>query len=224
MVPIEDLDLHASPRPAPARRTAEIRSRSRTISSSVPTSGTMISGRTSSPACARARRRRGRWPPPASRRSRARSCPSRQPRWPSMGLLSARASARAWTSAASIPICRARRCSALSLVRQELVERRIEQPDRDRQPGQRLEDALEVLLLHGQQMRRAPRAAPPRPRARIIRRTQGMRSSSKNMCSVRQRPMPSAPRARATRRVVRRVGVGAHRAAGASSSAAASSS
>ena len=35
--------------------------------------------------------------------------------------------------------------------------------------------------------------------ARIMRRTQGRRSSSKNMCSVRQRPMPVAPKARATR-------------------------
>ena len=33
--------------------------------------------------------------------------------------------------------------------------------------------------------------------ARIMRRTARMRSSPKNMCSVRQRPMPSAPKARA---------------------------
>jgi hypothetical protein len=34
--------------------------------------------------------------------------------------------------------------------------------------------------------------------ARIISRTAVIRASSKNMCSVRQRPMPSAPNARAT--------------------------
>ena len=34
--------------------------------------------------------------------------------------------------------------------------------------------------------------------ARIISRTARMRSPSKNMCSVRQRPMPSAPKRRAT--------------------------
>ena len=46
--------------------------------------------------------------------------------------------------------------------------------------------------------------------ARIISRTATMRSASKNMCSVRQRPMPSAPNLRAVRGVGRRVGVGAH--------------
>ncbi|MCY1238784.1 hypothetical protein D9M72_515410 [compost metagenome] len=35
--------------------------------------------------------------------------------------------------------------------------------------------------------------------ARIISRMTLMRSSSKNMCSVRQRPMPSAPKERAAR-------------------------
>ena len=34
--------------------------------------------------------------------------------------------------------------------RQELVQRRIQQPDRHRQAGHRAEDALEVRLLHGQ--------------------------------------------------------------------------
>ena len=53
-------------------------------------------------------------------------------------------------------------------------------------------------------------AAPGLGAARIISRTARMRSGSKNMCSVRQRPMPSAPNARATLGVVRRVGVGAH--------------
>ena len=46
--------------------------------------------------------------------------------------------------------------------------------------------------------------------ARIISRTATMRSPSKNMCSVRQRPMPSAPNERATRASAARLGVGAH--------------
>ena len=45
--------------------------------------------------------------------------------------------------------------------------------------------------------------------AMIISRTIGMRSAAKNMCSVRTRPMPSAPNSRARSRVGRRVGVGA---------------
>ena len=35
---------------------------------------------------------------------------------------------------------------------QKLVQRRIEEADRDREPGHRLEDALEVGLLHRQQL------------------------------------------------------------------------
>ena len=46
--------------------------------------------------------------------------------------------------------------------------------------------------------------------AMIIARIFGWRSSAMNMCSVRHRPMPSAPSSRALRRVLRRVGVGAH--------------
>ena len=48
--------------------------------------------------------------------------------------------------------------------RQELVQRRVEQPDRHRQPGHRLEDPLEVGLLHRQQALERARGAPPRRR------------------------------------------------------------
>ena len=44
---------------------------------------------------------------------------------------------------------------------------------------------------------RAPRGGSPSFSARIISWTTGSRSSPKNMCSVRQRPMPSAPNSRA---------------------------
>ena len=46
--------------------------------------------------------------------------------------------------------------------------------------------------------------------ARIILRTIGRRSSARNMCSVRQRPMPSAPRRRGVVGVGSVVGVCAH--------------
>ena len=46
--------------------------------------------------------------------------------------------------------------------------------------------------------------------ARIISRTAWMRASSKNMCSVRQSPMPSAPNLHGDARVGRRIGIGAH--------------
>jgi hypothetical protein len=85
-------------------------------------------------------------------------------------------------------------------VRQELVQRRIEQADRDRQALHDLEQRGEVLALHRQQLgqRRAPARSSS---ARIISRTATMRSPSKNMCSVRQRPMPSAPNFTARARI-----------------------
>jgi len=49
-------------------------------------------------------------------------------------------------------------------VRQELVQRRIEQPDRDRVSGHRFEHPLEVLALHREQL--GERAAA----ARLVRR------------------------------------------------------
>ena len=81
--------------------------------------------------------------------------------------------------------------------RQELVQRRVEQPDRHGQARHRLEDALRSRTAASAGAARAPRRAPRRSTARIISRTIGSRSSAMNMCSVRQRPMPSAPFARA---------------------------
>ena len=45
--------------------------------------------------------------------------------------------------------------------------------------------------------RRTPPAPPPSVSAKIIWRTAATRSSPRNMCSVRHRPIPSAPRSRA---------------------------
>ena len=52
----------------------------------------------------------------------------------------------------------------LDAVGHELVQRRVEQPDGDRQPLHRLEDPLEVVLLERRAAGRAPRAGRPRRR------------------------------------------------------------
>ena len=131
--------------------------------------------------------------------------PSRQPRVPSIGFCSCSARTLAVTrSCRAISASAARRRAAraissdqVSQVGQELVQRRIEQPDRHRQALHRLEDALEVALLERQQpVERAPGGAPRRAPG-SSRCITGSRSSPKNMCSVRQRPMPSAPSSRA---------------------------
>ena len=87
----------------------------------------------------------------------------------------------------------------LGAVGQELVQRRVEQPDRDRQALHRLEQPLEVAPAAAAAARRARRAGPPRRRPGSSRCIFGWRSAAMNMCSVRQRPMPSAPNSRARR-------------------------
>jgi hypothetical protein len=62
-----------------------------------------------------------------------------------------------------------RRASAILLdelvaIRQELVQRRIQQPDGDRKPCHRLEEPLEVRLLQRQQLIERGAAGRPRPR------------------------------------------------------------
>ncbi len=69
----------------------------------------------------------------------------------------------------------------------------------------------EVVALVAAAAWRAPPSAPRALSARIISRMASMRSPSKNMCSVRHRPMPTAPKAMRVLRLLRRVGVGAHR-------------
>ena len=85
----------------------------------------------------------------------------------------------------------------LRQVREKLVQRRVQQPDRHRQALHRLEHALEVLLLQRQQVRERVACARRVSSAMIIVRIFGWRSSAMNMCSVRHRPMPSAPSSRA---------------------------
>ena len=111
---------------------------------------------------------------------------------------------------AGTPIAFDRLLELLLVGRQELVQRRVEQADGHGQAAHLAEDADEVLALERAGASRARAARCSSSSARIISRIAAMRSSSKNMCSVRHRPMPSAPNARAVARVERRVGVGAH--------------
>ena len=75
---------------------------------------------------------------------------------------------------------------------------RIEQPDRHRQAGHDPEDLLEVRALGRQQPVERGRR-PPRSRRDHLADV-GDPLGSKNICSVRHRPMPSAPNSRAVRR------------------------
>ena len=128
--------------------------------------------------------------------------PSRTPRRPSIGFI----------SCSSFTFCSTRFCSddvlaallaerdlhgQLHLVRQELVQRRVQQPHRDRQPAHRAEDADEVLALQREQDVVRGLLLLGSVSAKIICCTARTRSSPRNMCSVRHRPMPSAPRSRA---------------------------
>ena len=94
-------------------------------------------------------------------------------------------------------------------LRQELVQRRIDRPDRHAVAFHLAEEAFEVLFLERQEFGQGRSCGLRTSWATIICCMNGRRSSAKNMCSVRQRPMPSAPNWRATYGVPRNVGVGA---------------
>jgi hypothetical protein len=124
--------------------------------------------------------------------------PRRQPRWPSIGLNSCSSSTRCDLVDGGMPDLLGELLLLLLGVRQELVQRRVEQADGGREALERLEDAGEVLALVGQQLGQRLLAVLDVV-ARIISRMASMRSPSKNMCSVRVRPMPVAPKATAMR-------------------------
>ena len=133
--------------------------------------------------------------------SPGRTSPRRTPRMPSIGFDSCSRSTAA--SRRRSPRSRFRRCSSqrhpdrqLGQVGQELVQRRVEQPDGDRQAVHRLEDPDEVLALQRQQLLERGLARPRRSRRGSAARRSCLRSP-RNMCSVRHSPMPSAPIRRA---------------------------
>jgi hypothetical protein len=78
------------------------------------------------------------------------------------------------------------------------MQGRVQQPDRHRQPPHDLEQLDEIRALHGQKLRQ-------RGAARLLVLGEDHLAHgadavlSKNMCSVRQSPMPSAPNLSATR-------------------------
>ena len=94
-------------------------------------------------------------------------------------------------------------------VRQELVQRRIEQPDVDRVAVHRLEDRLEVGALHREQL--GERAPPSALVARDDHLAHGVNAVAleEHVLGATQADPFGAER-RAPTRVLRRVGVGAH--------------
>ena len=130
--------------------------------------------------------------------------PRRQPRRPSIGFISAIASICASSLRFARELRRRRRpahsaCDDLDLELargvEELVQRRVEQADRDGQPVHRLEDAEEVVGLDRRAAWRARLSRRASSSARIMSWTICFRSP-RNMCSVRHRPMPAAPNSR----------------------------
>ena len=124
--------------------------------------------------------------------------PKRQPRWPSIGLNSCsslhaagdrlRPTCRSWRPGPPAPraSCGRNSCSGGS-----------SSADRDRPALHRPEQAVEVVALERQQLGQGLFAVLRASSARIISRNSSM--WSKNMCSVRHRPIPSAPKAIASR-------------------------
>ena len=82
-------------------------------------------------------------------------------------------------------------------VRQELVQRRIEQAHGHGQTVHRAEDPVEIAASATAGECRRAACSSSSVSARIICCTAATRSGPRNMCSVRHRPMPSAPRSRA---------------------------
>ena len=78
--------------------------------------------------------------------------PRRQPRWPSIGLNSCSSWTRWAIFSAVMPIFCASSCLRGVVVRQEFVQRRIEEANRRREALERLEDADEILALIRQEL------------------------------------------------------------------------
>ncbi len=155
-------------------------------------SGTMISGATglpvSRPACAAASKM-------------ARACisaisgyaiASRQPRKPSIGLNSCSSRARSANRCGSAPMACATSAISFSLCGRNSCSGGSRSRIVTGKPPMILNSARKSLRCIGRSLASAARRAASSS-ARIISRMARMRSSSKNICSVRHRPMPSAP-------------------------------
>ena len=124
---------------------------------------------------------------------------SRQPRWPSIGLDSVSAMTRSRSSAGSTFIAAATSAISSSLFGRNSCSGGSSRRIVTGRPRMMVKSSTKSLALHAAGAWPAPRGGPSELSARIISRTARMRSPSKNMCSVRQRPMPSAPNSRAAR-------------------------
>ena len=119
--------------------------------------------------------------------------PRRQPRWPSIGLASASSAARRRIASTSVPSACATSASSASPCGRNSCSGGSSRRIVTGRPAMMRNSSMKVVALERQQLAPAPRAGRASSLAMIIWRTAPMRSGSKNMCSVRHRPMPSAP-------------------------------
>ena len=80
---------------------------------------------------------------------------------------------------------------------EELVQRRIDQADDHRMAVHGPEKPCKIFALQWEKLIQGFLAFQDMPGHMTMASTMGIRSASKNMCSVRQRPIPSAPYSRA---------------------------
>ena len=127
--------------------------------------------------------------------------PSRQPRWPSIGLASLSACVRSRTFSIGDAQLRRGLLHRLLVVGQELVQRRIEQADRHRPPAHLAEDARRSPRAASAGSSRAPPAAPRASRrgsSRAPRRCASPRRTCARCGRGRSPPRRRAARSRAS--------------------------
>ena len=128
--------------------------------------------------------------------------PRRTPRSPSIGFCSCSrptASRSVWcrASRSSVVVLERDLDREVGLVGQELVQRRVDEPDRDRQPVHLARISVKSWRCSGSSS--ASAASRPASSSARISRSTSSRRGPRNMCSVRHSPMPcgAEPRARA---------------------------
>ena len=122
--------------------------------------------------------------------------PSRQPRQPSMGFSSWRALMRSMTKSKGTPSFSANWRRTTSSWGKNSCRGGSSRRMVTGRPSIALNSPTKSFFWNGKSFLRADRRCTSSA-ARIIWRMMSMRSPSKNICSVRHRPMPSAPKATA---------------------------
>jgi len=123
--------------------------------------------------------------------------PKRQPRWPNIGLCSHNDSTRCWIYCRLTPIVSAISCCPFKSWGTNSCKGGSSKRTVTGQPAIALKMPLKSSCWYGRILANALRR-PSAFSARIISRIALIFSPSKNMCSVRQRPIPTAPKLRAT--------------------------